>query len=141
MELLLNLVWLMLALPAYWIWRREAACAHAGETGKSLRCIMMLGCILILLFPVISATDDLHFIRPEMEESSSSKRALKQAVGDKSFSSLKITIAPAAAAMETALTGPVPGICALVLIPNISPLTSASHESRAQRGPPILHFA
>jgi hypothetical protein len=35
---------------------------------------VVLSCVLILLFPVISVTDDLHPIRPEMEESSVSKK-------------------------------------------------------------------
>ncbi|MGD0790332.1 MAG: hypothetical protein ABR920_01060 [Terriglobales bacterium] len=36
--------------------------------------VCALGCALVLLFPVISATDDLHAMRPEMEES---ERALR----------------------------------------------------------------
>ena len=75
MELLLNLVWLLLALPAYWLWRRGA-----GERRVSpLQCLLALGCALVLLFPVISATDDLHAMRAEMEESASSKRTVRQA--------------------------------------------------------------
>ena len=41
------------------------------------------GAAFSLRFLVISATDDLHFIRPEVEESSPSKRALKQIASDK----------------------------------------------------------
>jgi hypothetical protein len=100
MELLLNLSWLMLALPAYWVWRREVEFGRGCERRKSLRGVMVLGCILTLLFPVISATDDLHFIRPEMEESASSKRALKQAASDRASTSLKTAIIPPAAATE-----------------------------------------
>jgi hypothetical protein len=43
----------------------------------------------MLLFPVISATDDLHAMRPEMEESSSSKRIVKPIGGVKA--SVKLT--------------------------------------------------
>lgn len=78
MELFLNLCWLSLLLPAFLLWRRRT-----GSTGLSRRVrglerrseqrpvifIGVLGCALILLFPVISATDDLHAMRPEMEES------------------------------------------------------------------------
>jgi hypothetical protein len=35
-------------------------------------------CCLLFLLPVISASDNLHAMRQEMEESSPSKRALKQ---------------------------------------------------------------
>jgi len=74
MELLLNLAWLLLALPAYWLWRRGT------RRFSSLQCLLALGCMLVLLFPVISASDDLHAMRSEMEDSSVSKRAMRQAV-------------------------------------------------------------
>ena len=81
MELLLNFLWLMLALPALLIWRRESASAlHPGRS----RSFVLLGCLLALLFPVVSATDDLHALRPEIEESSPSKRAVKQVAASKS---------------------------------------------------------
>jgi hypothetical protein len=70
MELLLNLVWLtfaLLALGLRWHARTERHC-------NRLTPLVVLSCVLILLFPVISVTDDLHPIRPEMEESSVSKK-------------------------------------------------------------------
>src|SRR5580698_6948388 len=82
MELLLNLVWVLLALPAYWVWRRGAG-ARLARRVSSLQCLLALGCGLVLLFPVISATDDLHAVRAEMEESSSSKRTVRQAGSDR----------------------------------------------------------
>jgi hypothetical protein len=82
MELLLNLVWVLLALPAYWVWRRGAG-ARLARRASSLQCLLALGCGLVLLFPVISATDDLHAVRAEMEESSSSKRTVRQAGSDR----------------------------------------------------------
>lgn len=45
--------------------------------------ICTLGCALVLLFPVISASDDLHAMRAEMEESSPGKRGVAQASGEK----------------------------------------------------------
>jgi hypothetical protein len=82
MELLLNLAWILLALPAYWLWRRDAG-ARLARRVTSLQCLLALGCVLVLLFPVISASDDLHAMRAEMEESSTSKRAVRQAGSDK----------------------------------------------------------
>jgi hypothetical protein len=76
MELLLNLAWLLMALPAYWLWRRGT------RQFSSLQCLFALGCVLVLLFPVISASDDLHAMRTEMEDSSS-KRTVRSAGGDK----------------------------------------------------------
>jgi hypothetical protein len=82
MELLLNLAWILLVLPAYWVFQRYA---HARDARRvtSVQCILALGCVLVLLFPVISASDDLHAMRAEMEESSSSKQAVRQATADK----------------------------------------------------------
>jgi len=82
MELLLNLAWLLLALPAYFLWR---GCSRARTSRKlnSLQCLFALGCLLVVLFPVVSATDDLRAMRAEMEESPCSKRTIRQASNDK----------------------------------------------------------
>jgi hypothetical protein len=85
MELLLNLVWALMALPAYWLWRRDADFRLARRV-SSLQCLLALGCGLVLLFPVISATDDLHAMRAEMEESPSGKRAVRQTGSEKNSS-------------------------------------------------------
>ena len=71
MELALNVVWLILALPAFIVWRRQRASARNSG-------IVLLGCLLALLFPIVSVTDDLHPISAEIEECSPLKRALKQ---------------------------------------------------------------
>jgi hypothetical protein len=78
MELLLNLAWVLMALPAYWLWRRGAD-ARLRQRVTALQFLLALGCVVVLLFPVISATDDLHAMRAEMEESATSKRAVRQA--------------------------------------------------------------
>jgi hypothetical protein len=67
MELTLNLLWLLLVLPAIWIWRGASPEGVSGER-QSLRRLLVLGCVLMALFPVLSATDDLQAMRPEMEE-------------------------------------------------------------------------
>jgi hypothetical protein len=79
MELLLNLVWLLLALPAWWLWRGRRSAVNFS----SLQCLLALGCLLVVLFPVVSATDDLRAMRAEMEESPASKRSVRQAPNDK----------------------------------------------------------
>ena len=78
MELLLNLLWLTLVLPAVLIWRRHSVCSRSLWHPRSFRAIVLLGCLLVLLFPVVSATDDLHPIRNEIEESNPCRRAAKQ---------------------------------------------------------------
>jgi hypothetical protein len=79
MELLLNLLWLALVLPAVLIWRRQSVYSRSFWHPRSFRAVVLLGCLMVLLFPVVSATDDLHPIRNEIEESNPSRRAAKQA--------------------------------------------------------------
>ena len=102
MELLLNLAWLLLALPAYWVWRRDAgsrAQRRSGSTGS----LLALACALVLLFPVISATDDLHAMRAEMEDSAVSKRTVRQAGSDKSSAWVHRLQGPPAIVARTSL--------------------------------------
>ena len=79
MELLLNLLWLMLALAAVAVLRHQPSSVRNSEGLGHLRFFLLLGCVLALLFPVVSATDDLHPINQEMEEFSASKRIVKPA--------------------------------------------------------------
>jgi hypothetical protein len=86
MELLLNILWLMLVLPAVVLWRRSALCSRSsGRRGlgrlSPFPSIVLLCCLLALLFPVVSASDDLHPIRAEMEESGPSKRTIRHSSG------------------------------------------------------------
>src|SRR5580692_1568370 len=135
MELLLNLVWLTLAVPAIWMWRHESVCLADGCRLHRIRPFLLLSCVLVLLFPVISATDDLHAMRQEIEESSSSKRLVKQTVGDKSVASLNIVGA------LPALISPVPfdltyQVCGQVsAISAVLPQEAHSTE-RTSRAPP-----
>src|ERR1700751_3552880 len=82
MVLFLNLAWVLLALPAYWLWR------SAGRVGcprhfTPLQCLLVLGSVLVLLFPVVSASDDLLAMRTEIEESAPGKRTCRQAARER----------------------------------------------------------
>ncbi|MGB8830648.1 MAG: hypothetical protein WCC95_00760 [Candidatus Sulfotelmatobacter sp.] len=133
MELLLNLAWVLLALPAYWLWRRAAA--RQGRRVTSLQCVLALGCALVLLFPVISASDDLHAMRAEMEESASSKRAVRQAASDKYSSWVnRLQGLPALAASAVWLFAPQAGRFE-VLLSGSAPIARPD-ELHAGRAPP-----
>lgn len=82
MELLLNLAWLLLAVPAYWLWC-ESRSAYKTRRFASLQVLLTLGCMLVILFPVVSASDDLVAMRTEMEEAPASKRSVCQKSGEK----------------------------------------------------------
>jgi len=132
MELVLNLAWLLLALPAYWLWRGSRTAPDGGKF-SSLQCLLALGCMLVILFPVISATDDLRAMRSEMEESPVSKRSVRQASHDK-VSGWKWQSPPALAPTATFLLVndegwlPVPAFCACA--------PAAPDIERAGRAPP-----
>jgi hypothetical protein len=78
MEVLLNLFWAMLAVPAALIWWRERRFAQNLRYRCFSPSLVSLVCLLALLFPVVSATDDMQAMRGEVEESSPTKRVVKQ---------------------------------------------------------------
>ena len=61
MEVLLNTIWLLVAIGAFLFWRPERyrGTPTARDHDRSFG-ILALACALVLLFPVISLTDDLH---------------------------------------------------------------------------------
>jgi hypothetical protein len=123
MELSLNLAWLLLGLPAYWLWRRSAE-ARVARRFSSLQALLALGCVLVLLFPVISASDDLHVMRAEMEDSSISKRTVRHAGSDKSSGWVNRLQGPPEA-MASAMRLPAPDVQRLeVSSTSVSPLAS-----------------
>ena len=69
MELLLNLVWFTLGMGAFLIFPRRRP-QSSWERLPYRRALLALACVLLLLFPVISASDDLHPTQTLMEEAS-----------------------------------------------------------------------
>lgn len=136
MELLLNLFWLTLALPALWLWRREPVLAQGRRRFDRARSCLLLSCVLMLLFPVVSATDDLHALGQEMEESSSSKRVVKQAASDKATTGLSNSGVPPALISFASFT-PCREICGRVLVVSVLLPRKAQCRQRASRAPPF----
>lgn len=136
MELLLNLFWLTLALPALWLWRRESVFAQGCRRFDRVRSCLLLSCVLMLLFPVVSATDDLHALGQEMEESSSSKRLVKPAASDKSTTGLSKGDVPLALIDPTSFT-PSHEACGQVLVVSVFLPRRAQSRQRASRAPPF----
>jgi len=77
MELLLNLIWMSLVpLAVFGFLRGRSVSAHlAGVPYR--KSLVALGFAMVLLFPVVSASDDLHPNQAVVEESS---KKVKQAV-------------------------------------------------------------
>lgn len=86
MELILNLVWLMLFIPAAVVCLRAPERDHRARFSGRLGAFVVMGSILVIAFPLISATDDLMALRVVMEESGSSDRVAKSSSPDSSDS-------------------------------------------------------
>jgi hypothetical protein len=137
MELLLNLLWLLLAMPAFWLWRYSRT-APKRPKFDALQCLLALGCLLVILFPVISASDDLRAMRAEMEESHS-KKSIAQSGGSKA-SSLKWQAQPALAA-DSASGGGVKEFAYYWCPASASSPSSTRLIARSDRAPPISVLA
>jgi hypothetical protein len=134
MELLLNLFWLLIAASALYAWSRR----RDGVAARSH--LIALICLLTLLFPVISATDDLHAMRPEIEDAASNRRAFRAGSADKAASPGAFHHAPALPANIAAIF-PL-GVVACVT----SPLRLIGHSFGFRfvekgRGPPSPYVA
>ncbi len=70
MEVFLNSIWLVVAISAFLFWQTERE-PERREHNRRYR-FLALACALVLLFPVISLTDDLHAEQAAMEDSSRS---------------------------------------------------------------------
>lgn len=72
MEVLLNTIWLLIALGAFLFRRPGKFNGSPTDRGHGVFETVALACALVLLFPVISLTDDLHSAQVAMEDSSRS---------------------------------------------------------------------
>jgi hypothetical protein len=82
MELALNLAWAILAAASYaLLFRRFAIQRMWHARGASqIQSVIALTCVLAILFPVISLTDDLHEMQATAEEASPSGAVIKRCV-------------------------------------------------------------
>ncbi len=70
MELLLNLVWFTLAVMALGAFLRQRRSSSRTSRIPYAKALLALACMLVLLFPVVSASDDLHPTQAVLEEAS-----------------------------------------------------------------------
>jgi len=126
MELLLNLIWTALALSvlfAYVSTRRSSALIARVPCMKGL---LALACGLVLLFPIISASDDLHPVQAVMEDAS---KRVQQAVGPVSLARNGPPVATFPALFVAQL------LCTLVVLRQWRPRTLAVSVSDHDRIP------
>lgn len=70
MELLLNLIWIALGLAALLGFLRGRRVSNQLSPVPYRKPLFALACAVLLLFPVVSASDDLHPTQAVMEDSS-----------------------------------------------------------------------
>ena len=63
MELILNLVWALLATLMLWLWMRHAPCVCLSRRTQ----LVALAMLILILLPVISVTDDLQALQNPAE--------------------------------------------------------------------------
>jgi len=136
MELLLNIVWIALVVPALWMWHWKPRSVQHQQWLGGYRPFILLGCALLLLFPVVSATDDLNAMRPEMEDSNPSASLFKHSAGARSN---VLTHATGTVPLQHVGPGFVPSYesCGLVWISSGRPPESVPDKQSASRGPPV----
>jgi hypothetical protein len=80
MELILNVAWLVLAVVSYVLLFRRLANYDPkdGRIQSRLQHILALTCVLAILFPVISLSDDLLAVQAKVEDASLSRLAIKK---------------------------------------------------------------
>jgi len=135
MELLLNVVWLMLALPAIWIWWRDADSIHPARGFGRAVPFLILGCVLLMLFPVISATDDLYPVQANVEESNP-RRVVRQLSVDRSVNWLTPAGSVLAQSVSSVRIGRCEEVLGLVLIDSLLLLPPVSVGRTPSRAPP-----
>ena len=74
MELFLNFLWALIALVALGVWRVCWMREQSTQRRDSVREWAAIVCVLVLLFFVVSLSDDLHSSLALLEESAASRR-------------------------------------------------------------------
>jgi len=133
-ELLLNIVWLLLAVPAVLIWLQARKNRPAPRGG--ICALLVLGCILLLLFPVISASDDLHAMRSEIEEASASKKIVMHVAAQAPHAST--AWGGAALTVSAASIAPQIQVLAQVVYISVAFLQQAIQANLSSRAPPVF---
>ena len=77
MELLLNLIWISLVPVALFGFLRGRSVSGQVARAAYRQSLIALACVVVLLFPVVSASDDLHPTQAVVEEAS---KRVKRAV-------------------------------------------------------------
>jgi hypothetical protein len=76
MELTLNLIWLTLAVGVLFAFMRSQSGSARIAHVPYRKSMVALACVAVLLFPIVSASDDLHPTQAVMEDASKRVRVV-----------------------------------------------------------------
>jgi hypothetical protein len=136
MELLLNLAWLLVATGAIVLWLRQRGLSPSGRRGLLLQSVA-LGCALVVLFPAISATDDLHAAQLAVEASDVARKALRSMNTVSSSSAVDWLHFLPALLLLAVMTAPRSRYIKLISECSVFRLTTVVFSSLTSRAPPV----
>jgi hypothetical protein len=138
MELVFDLLWVLIVLVAYGWWF-----AHQSRGGQNIKAkaamrgeIFVLGLALVILFPSISLSDDLHAENAVMEESSRSVLKARQ-LTQKCLRAGK-SLTPLTAIIRAGLSGAIGLVVSRVFPPEVPLIRSALVRPSQGRSPPFF---
>ena len=141
MELILNLVWVCVAIAAILgqIVTLSSSGASLRRPASYLRKLMALGCALVILFFVISMTDDLHNQQVLVEDRKSARiAAITAATANPASPRPRLThlllVFPSLPLCSSA-----PAVRRGIADTKFLPVAEVAHENRCGRAPPRFH--
>jgi hypothetical protein len=138
METILNLAWLCVTLAALWVWRFRWAASRRNPQHNIRQEACAIVCLLALLFPVISLSDDLHPEIAVVDSASAKRHCLAAASGAHNAHEGKVPRVHSMVALLPDLPGK-PGFVS-ERFPSVSLVQTfpVSAEGRSGRSPPSL---
>jgi hypothetical protein len=135
MELGFNLLWFLLAVASFvLIGRQEREGRRAAW--RSWRHVLSLACALVIFFPIISLTDDLHAAQVATEDSNPLKRIAKCSSRAGDGSAVRSSCLPFLAAAAESPPSPPLRLLGLTSVLEIRELAAAPCDWPHLRGPP-----
>jgi hypothetical protein len=138
MELLLNLLWLVIAVALVCVWRVQWSNQRRGSDRRNLQEWSAVSLALVLLFFAVSMSDDMHSEIVALEESSANKR-------DQIHASIEHLSTPPAQGVRQAYGAVSPrtvspgrfGTLRTVVVPERVFGTPGSYRLKPNRAPPV----
>ena len=138
MELILNLAWVCLAVAA--LLAQIATLSGSGASlrrpGSYVRKLIAMGCALVILFFVISMTDDLHNQQVLVEERKSARIAAITATTANPVSPRSLPVHLLLFVTPLTLSWSAPAVRRGILNTEFLPIAEVAHENRCGRAPP-----